>query len=247
MSSTDARTSYGRCRGRALRDGCTEWRGIPYATVAQRFKRPLPPSSWEGVRECTRYAKRAWQPTLGGALRGISPLLWSAANAANLGVVQPPTNMSEESCLCLNVRSPPDFSPGQGQRRYPVMVWIHGGAFINGSGTDGIYRGNALVKKGIVLVDIQYRLGVHGFLHLDAPGCDKNCGLWDQMMVSSIKLWRSALTYILHRRCAGSKPRSAALVGTVIRSQSSAKAQAACLVVRCCAPLLRNLSFIGQF
>jgi para-nitrobenzyl esterase len=101
---------------------------------------------------------------------------WRIATKKSAGVVEPPRSMSEQ-CLFLNIAAPPDASPNN---QYPTMVWIHGGAFMFGSGADGIYRGRNLVHRNVVLVTINYRLGAFGYLNV--PGGDKNCGLWDQFM-----------------------------------------------------------------
>jgi para-nitrobenzyl esterase len=83
-----------------------------------------------------------------------------------------------EDCLYLNV-----FSPAGNATDLPVMVFIHGGAFIGGSGGDVLYAsswGSALAKtENVVLVTINYRLGCFGFMRLE--GADLNCGLHDQI------------------------------------------------------------------
>ncbi|MFF2064355.1 carboxylesterase/lipase family protein [Streptomyces sp. NPDC058200] len=135
--------------------------GIPYAT-APRFGLPVPPEPWEGVRPAVAYGptapKAPYAPPLDALIREDSI-------PARPG----------ESCLNLNVWTP---SPGP-EARLPVMVWVHGGAFTNGSGSASGYDGSAFARDGVVCVTLNYRLGVDGFLHLD--GVPDNRGLLDQI------------------------------------------------------------------
>lgn len=91
------------------------------------------------------------------------------------------THMSED-CLTLNI-----WSPGTDGKKRPVLVWIHGGAFISGSGSSPLYDGTSFAKNGdLVVVTINYRLGILGFLHLAELGGDGyqnsgNCGILDQI------------------------------------------------------------------
>ena len=85
-------------------------------------------------------------------------------------------NTSEEQCLNLNV-----FTPGLDNAKRPVMVWIHGGAFTFGAGSEPLYYGGKLaLQHDVVVVTINYRLGCFGFLPVPGGG-DANCGLWDQV------------------------------------------------------------------
>jgi para-nitrobenzyl esterase len=135
---------------------------IPYAAPPVgplRFADPQPPAPWPGVRDATKYGPRCMQ-SLGGDLE--------------LG------RQTDEDCLSLNVWTPaPTPSP---ERPRPVMVWIHGGAFVNGSGR--IYDAARLAARGdIVVVTLNYRLGALGFLAhpaLGPPGQVGNYGLADQ-------------------------------------------------------------------
>lgn len=76
----------------------------------------------------------------------------------------PETSQDGPDCLNLNVWTP---EPGPGAR-LPVMVWLHGGSFSNGSANSSGYRGDTFARDGVVFVGVNYRLGVDGFLHL--PG-----------------------------------------------------------------------------
>ena len=130
----DVDTSYGLCRGFLAKDGCAMWRGVPFASVKERFTHSVAPSVWTGVRECTKFGKQAIQF---GAPHMTAGVAWNVATKKRVEVIEPPRSMSEE-CLFLNISSPPGASP---EKRYPVMMWVHGGAFMFGSGADGIYRG----------------------------------------------------------------------------------------------------------
>src|SRR5699024_1692075 len=86
-----------------------------------------------------------------------------------------------EDCLYLNI-----WSQAADDKKRPVMVWIHGGAFMNGTGSSGACDGTSFAAKGdVVTVTINYRLGVMGFLHLDELDNDYagsgNCGILDQV------------------------------------------------------------------
>lgn len=157
-----------------LREGqVNAFLGVPYAAPPvgeYRWRPPQPLTPWAGVRRTTRFGASAWQ--LQDA-KGFGP--WTPEY-----VVQ---NDVSEDCLYLNIWSP-DVSP---EARLPVLVWIHGGAFFQGSGSVPIYNGRELASHGVVVVTINYRLGVFGFLaHPDlAQQGDEaplgNFGLQDQI------------------------------------------------------------------
>ena len=141
---TIASTSYGQLRG-DLSDGLQIFRGVPFAKPpvgALRFAAPEPPACWDGVREATAFGH--------GALQAESPV------SQALAMEVPDT---DEDCLYLNI-----WTPGIEGRR-PVMVWIHGGAFVIGSGSQDLYNGAVVAARGdVVVVTINYRLGIFGFL-----------------------------------------------------------------------------------
>jgi para-nitrobenzyl esterase len=167
--ATTVRTSKGELQGTAEGD-IFVFRGIPFAAPPVgdlRFRAPRPAVPWKGVRDATRFASRAIQiPN-----EALETLLGRPPD-------QPPI---DEDCLYLNV-----WTPGLDDKRRPVMVWIHGGGFTTGAGSDLIYDGTALASRDVVLVTINYRLGPLGFLCVpgfaDAEGetCT-NFGMLDQI------------------------------------------------------------------
>ena len=138
--------AQGRLRG-FTKDGVLRFNGIPYAKPPVgplRWQPAEPPDAWAGVRDAARFGH-------------IAPQVKSAAEAL-IGVT--PGEQSED-CLYLNVWTPRT----DGKR--PVMVWIHGGAFVTGAGSIGTYNGKYLAARGdVVVVTINYRLGARGFLNL---------------------------------------------------------------------------------
>jgi len=140
-------TGYGTLQG-AQERGITVFRGVPFARPPVgplRFRAPERPAPWPGVRDATRYAPAAPQQA-----SILGPVL-------NLGL-----DATSEDCLYLNV-----WTPGPDAGRRPVLVWIHGGAFILGAGSQTLYDGSALARRGdVVVVTINYRLGGLGFLRL---------------------------------------------------------------------------------
>ena len=122
------------------------YRGVPYAAppVGElRWKAPQPPASWKGKREAKEFGAACWQ----------TPYPAGSIYLAKL----PPLS---EDCLTLNIWTATK-SP---QERLPVMVWIHGGGFTRGSGISEAYNGENFALKGVVLVTINYRLGIFGFI-----------------------------------------------------------------------------------
>jgi para-nitrobenzyl esterase len=140
-------TAFGRVSGFS-KDGVLRFNGIPYAMPPVgrlRWCPPQPPEAWAGVRDCTRFAP-------------IAPQIQSAAE----GLLGGTAGQKSEDCLYLNI-----WTPGCDQLKRPVMVWIHGGAFVTGAGSVGTYNGKYLAPRGdIVIVTINYRLGALGFLNL---------------------------------------------------------------------------------
>jgi para-nitrobenzyl esterase len=156
------------------------FKGIPFAQPPVkdlRWREPQPVQPWKGIREATRSSASCTQPALGTG-RFLKPL------AQRYGAVyNPPPREISEDCLYLNVWTPhwPPTNPA------PVMVWIHGGSNVIGSGGESAYDGAALARKGVVVVTINYRLGVFGFfahpeLTRESPHhASGNYGLLDQI------------------------------------------------------------------
>ncbi|MEZ0335217.1 MAG: carboxylesterase family protein, partial [Gemmatimonadales bacterium] len=123
------------------------FRGIPFAKPPvgpRRFGPPEPPEPWRDVRDATRFGPASHQ-----ANRPLAPIL---------GIL---VDEESEDCLSLNVWTP---AASDGRRR-SVMVWIHGGAWVIGSGSERTYDAARLVGRGdVVVVTINYRLGPFGFL-----------------------------------------------------------------------------------
>ena len=149
----------------------TAYLGLPFAAAPVgdlRWKAPQPAPPWRGVKAADHFGSDCRQ---GLSPNGLGP--WTAE-------YQPSGPVSED-CLYLNVWTP--AAPG---KKRPVMVWIHGGAFTGGSGAVPIYNGAGLAAHGIIVVTINYRVGVYGFLahpELTAEsGTSGNYGLMDQIM-----------------------------------------------------------------
>src|SRR5438477_4351549 len=157
---TIVRIEQGAVRGSAA-EGVVSFKGIPYAAPPfglNRFRPPQPVELWSGVRDALTYG-----PTV------LKPPYFPPFDA-----LLPEPVIPGEDCLNLNI-----WSPDLGQAKLPVMVWIHGGAFANGSGAISWYDGSRFARDGIVCVTINYRLGVDGFLYLDNENA--NLGLLDQI------------------------------------------------------------------
>ncbi len=143
------------------------FKGIPYAlppTGSERWRPPNPAPRWAGIRKATEFGPVCFQPPSPPA----SIYTWT------------PAPMSED-CLTLNIWAP------TGARNAPVFFWIHGGALVSGSSRDDLYDGTRLAERGILVVSINYRLGVLGWLaHPELSresvlGISGNYGLLDQI------------------------------------------------------------------
>jgi para-nitrobenzyl esterase len=141
--------------------GVCAFLGIPYAAApfgANRMRPPQPAEPWDGERDATSYG-----PT---APKGSYPPAYVP--------LFPEVVIPGEDCLNLNV-----WTPDPGASGLPVLVWIHGGSFMNGSGSVGAYEGSGFARDGVVCVTINYRLAADGFLFLDDGVA--NLGLQDQL------------------------------------------------------------------
>ena len=157
----------GSVRGEAL-DGVAAFRGIPYAeapTGRMRWRAPAAAAGWDGVRDATEFGPACHQPP------------------SRPGSIYAPaeTPRMSEDCLSLNVWTP------ENAENAPVFVWIHGGSLTGGTGSEVMYDGARMAAEGVVVVTINYRLGVLGYLaHPDLSaespdGVSGNYGLLDQI------------------------------------------------------------------
>jgi para-nitrobenzyl esterase len=157
------KVASGTLRG-APRDsrGVLAFKGIPYAAAPVgelRWHSPQPPQAWDGVRDAVQFGNRCLTA-------------WDADR-----VPGPPRS---EDCLSLNIWTA-SVEPGE---KRPVMVWIHGGGFQFGSSAETMADGAHLAQKGAVVVSLNYRVGVLGFMahpDLDREGPSGNYGLQDQL------------------------------------------------------------------
>lgn len=207
-------TVNGRVRGRRTASGVVAVLGIPYAAPpfgVDRFKVPRPAAPWQGVRECA----------------GFGPIAPQSAELPGMPVWSP----GDEDVLNLNVWTADDGDGAGGDRdgdggfagARPVLVWIHGGAYTFGASAQPDFDGTALVRAGLVVVTLNYRLGFEGFGHIPgsgAPGTDfpENRGLLDQI---------AALEWVRDNIAAfGGDPANVTVAG-----QSAGASSVACLTV----------------
>jgi para-nitrobenzyl esterase len=161
------RTKAGLVEGFASADGSVRtFRGIPFAAppVGElRWKEPQAALPWPGVRKATEFGPRCLQGPI------FDDMVFR--------------DQPSEDCLYLNVWTPAKSAA----EKLPVMVWIHGGGFQAGSASEPRQDGERLARKGVVVVGINYRLGVFGFLAHPAlsaesgRGASGNYGLLDQV------------------------------------------------------------------
>lgn len=155
-------------------DDVQEFKGVPYARppVGElRWKEPQPVFPWKGVLKCDSYGPNAMQP------RPIPSWAYGPE------ILIPTNGRISEDCLYLNVWAPV-HSAG---KKLPVIVIIHGGGFTGGSGSVAVLDGEQTAKKGVVVVSINYRLGIFGFLAHPALSAESphhvsgNYGILDQV------------------------------------------------------------------
>lgn len=166
-ASPTVSTRQGTLAGLALAEGQAVFRGIRYAQPplgSWRWRPPRAVLPWSGLRSALEFGPACWQTdSPQGSVYADRPLRMS------------------EDCLFLNV-----WRPAQALRA-PVMVWLHGGALRRGDPASGMYDGEQLAKHGVVVVTVNYRLGVLGYfahpqLSDESPrGASGNYGLLDQI------------------------------------------------------------------
>ncbi|KAJ5682700.1 hypothetical protein N7462_005865 [Penicillium macrosclerotiorum] len=193
--TTTIQLPAGPIKARVLDDRLLHARGIPYAT-AKRFETPQPIGPWTEILDCTERAP-------------ICPQLPSRLESV-MGPLTTGHALSED-CLRVSVTAP------KNAKNAPVMVWLHGGAYISGGGDLDCYQGVGLADRGAICVNITYRLGVFGYLHMEgiAPA---NLGILDQ---------RAALEWVQHNIAAfGGNSDNVTMVG-----QSAGADSIICLIV----------------
>jgi len=162
------KTEQGKVQGKTINDGKVKaFLGLPYAAPPVgdlRWKAPEPAAKWKGTRDATKFGAHCAQNHVFDDMVFQGP---------------PPS----EDCLFLNVYAPADV---KSKSKLPVMFWIHGGGYSGGGSDEPRHNGDFLPLKGVVLVTINYRLGVFGFLATDelakeANGAAGNYGLLDMI------------------------------------------------------------------
>ena len=158
-----ARTGQGLVEGKRM-ESLDVFLGIPFAAPPvgeARWREPQPAAAWRGTRKADGYAASCMQKP------GIPVAAGGAAGALS------------EDCLYLNV-----WTPKADAGKRPVMVWIHGGALVFGTGNTALYDGSAIARRGAVVVNLNYRMGALGFFShpaIDGAGATINYGLLDQL------------------------------------------------------------------
>jgi para-nitrobenzyl esterase len=157
------RTTSGDVQGAPITTGA-RFRGIPYAAAPEgelRFAAPVPAPAWDGVRDTREAGPTATQRRREIPGLDLTPLVGRPGPAG-------------PDYLTVDV-----WTPDPDAKSLPVLVFVHGGAFIGGTGSAPAYDGAGFTRAGAVLVTLQYRLGIEGFLPLD--GGATNLGLRDQL------------------------------------------------------------------
>ena len=128
--------------GSAAVEGVSSWLGLPYAAPPigkLRWRAPQPPSPWQGVRQANAFGNRCMQTN------PWPDMIWNSER-------------EDEDCLYLSIWAPDEAE------KLPVMLWIHGGGYNSGSGDEVRHDGSVLASKGVLVITINYRLGILGFL-----------------------------------------------------------------------------------
>jgi para-nitrobenzyl esterase len=165
-------TEQGKVRGKAINEGKVKaFLGVPYAAAPVgdlRWRPPQPAEKWKGERDATQFGSRCAQGHVYDDMTFLD-------------------GGESEDCLFLNVYTP---AGAKAKSKLPVMFWIHGGGYRAGASSEPRHGGDFLPLKGVVLVTINYRLGVFGFLatsdlNREATGAAGNYGLLD--MVAALR------------------------------------------------------------
>ncbi|XP_043928389.1 neuroligin-4, X-linked isoform X2 [Protopterus annectens] len=179
-------TNYGKIRGtrtilpNEILGPVDQYLGIPYAappTGERRFQQAEPPSSWTGIRNATQFSPVCPQYLDDKVLLNDMLPVWFTANLDTM-----PTYVQDQSedCLFLNIYVPTEEDIHDQSNKKPVMVYIHGGSYIEGTGN--MIDGSILASYGnVIVVTLNYRLGVLGFLSTGDQSAKGNYGLLDQI------------------------------------------------------------------
>lgn len=182
--------------------------GVPYGE-AERFKRPKPPSKWEGVFKADRYIECLqvmnalfYLFSAFSHLYRINLLNSNAVQSLEIFFIMDPDwifrfsrsffkpndfglfggTTGQEDCLVLNIYTPL-MEDTDKKKSYPVLVWIHGGGFVSGSGSPSMYGPEYFMEQpDLILITLNYRLGPLGFLGMNDDVLPGNLGLWDQLL-----------------------------------------------------------------
>lgn len=213
----ETKVENGRVKGVACGwPSITAYYGIPYAAPPVgplRWHEPMPAADWQGVRDCARPSARC--PQLGVQPGGFYEREF-----------YPVAEPMSEDCLYLNVWTPAQSA----QEKLPVIFWVHGGAFMTGYGHSAHFDGEHFARQGVILVTINYRLNVFGWMvdpELSAEsehGVSGNYGLLDQ--ICALKWVRRNISAF------GGDPERITLAGQ--------SAGAACVQALCSSPLCRG-------
>ena len=163
-----AATTAGKISG-VVEDGINVFKGVPYGgdTAKTRFQAPVAPERWSGVKECASFTTMAPQLVAARAGAGPRPAPSPTGNAPTSasGVPGAPRDqgVQSEDCLHLNV-----FTPGlRDKKKRPVLLYIHGGAYNNGTVNSDLYDGKRLCHRGdVVVVTVNHRLNAFGYMYL---------------------------------------------------------------------------------
>lgn len=173
------KTKQGKVQGKTINsDKVRAWMGVPYAAPPVgdlRWKAPQPAAKWKGQRDATNYGAHCAQNIV------FQDMIFQDKG-------------SSEDCLFLNIYAP---ATADKKAKLPVMFWIHGGGFSGGGSNEPRHNGDFLPLKGVVVVTINYRLGVFGFLAIadlakEANGSAGNYGLMD--MVAGLEWVKANIT-----------------------------------------------------
>jgi para-nitrobenzyl esterase len=196
--SDPVKTSDGKISGITLGSGVRAFKGIPFAAPPignLRWKEPQPPEQWKGVLKADKFGNVCVQPSQPKRVPN------------NVAVDLPDSPKMSEDCLYLNVWT----SANRANANLPVMFWIYGGAYSEGAGSSPHNDGEALARKGVVLVTFNYRLGPFGFF--SHPELTKESGKnasGNQALMDSI----AALQWVQHNiRAFGGDPSKVTIFG----------------------------------